>query len=449
MQIACPHSVDNPVDPRSPSPASADRWAPMRSPRRRPRPAARRAPHRGVRAQRAHERRSRRPRRPARPRRQEVGDRGRGTISASRPSRRRTRRASAAPTRSPTRPRWRGPSSRPPRRDGPRAVALIDARDWHAGIAGAVLASRRCGRLLLSDGPELPRAAATRSPPCSRRRQGRWRRPGRARRRRRPPAGPAHDRHRRPRPVRAGPRDGRLPGRGARRERRSRDRRLRRRPRLRDAGGRVGGQGRRPGAVRAPRQPAPETKAALLAHDQPKIYVLGPPATVGASVVTELKAARHGQAPGRRQPLDNAIAFARYSDGDVRLGRGRAGPRLRLRERQAAGGRRRAAPLSASGKYAPYCCSRCGARPRRRGGDTCSTSSRGTERPGARRLQSRLDHRRRESHLRGDAGRHRRAAGDQEGPVHDRRRPAGRERSREPKPQGRPTTRSPSRTSAS
>ena len=41
----------------------------------------------------------------------------------------------------------------------PNAVALIDARDWHAGIAGAVLASTPVrAAILLSNGPDLPPA---------------------------------------------------------------------------------------------------------------------------------------------------------------------------------------------------------------------------------------------------------------------------------------------------
>ena len=43
----------------------------------------------------------------------------------------------------------------------PNAVALIDARDWRAGIAGSVLASTPVrAAILLSNGPEMP--AATR-----------------------------------------------------------------------------------------------------------------------------------------------------------------------------------------------------------------------------------------------------------------------------------------------
>src|SRR5919106_3820380 len=39
----------------------------------------------------------------------------------------------------------------------PNAVALIDARDWRAGVAGAVLASTPVrAAVLLSNGPELP-----------------------------------------------------------------------------------------------------------------------------------------------------------------------------------------------------------------------------------------------------------------------------------------------------
>src|SRR5512132_3608752 len=46
------------------------------------------------------------------------------------------------------------------RENRPGAVALIDARDWRAGIAGAVLASTPVrAAILLSNGPDLPAAS--------------------------------------------------------------------------------------------------------------------------------------------------------------------------------------------------------------------------------------------------------------------------------------------------
>ena len=60
--------------------------------------------------------------------------------SASRRWRPRTRPGSPAPTRPPTRPAWRWPSIRPPRRAPIRtAVALAPTDDWQAAIAASVL----------------------------------------------------------------------------------------------------------------------------------------------------------------------------------------------------------------------------------------------------------------------------------------------------------------------
>ena len=96
-----------------------------------------------------------------------------------------------------------------------------------------------------------------------------------------------------------------------------------------------------------------ETKAALLAHDQPRIYILGPPSTVSASVATELKKLGTVKRLGADNPIDNAIAFARYSDptfgwGVVDPGHGLVFARSDRPLDAAA-----ASPLSVSGSYGP------------------------------------------------------------------------------------------------
>jgi putative cell wall-binding protein len=96
-----------------------------------------------------------------------------------------------------------------------------------------------------------------------------------------------------------------------------------------------------------------ETKAALLAHGQPRIYILGPPSTVSAGVATELKKLGTVKRLGAANPIDNAIAFARYSDptfgwGVVDPGHGLVFARTD-RPLDAAG----ASPLSVSGSYGP------------------------------------------------------------------------------------------------
>jgi hypothetical protein len=96
-----------------------------------------------------------------------------------------------------------------------------------------------------------------------------------------------------------------------------------------------------------------ETKAALLAHGQPRIYILGPPSTVSASVATELKKLGTVKRLGAANPIDNAIAFARYSDptfgwGVIDPGHGLVFARSNRPLDAAA-----ASPLSVSGSYGP------------------------------------------------------------------------------------------------
>jgi hypothetical protein len=96
-----------------------------------------------------------------------------------------------------------------------------------------------------------------------------------------------------------------------------------------------------------------ETKAALLTHDQPRIYILGPPAAVGATVATELKKLGTVKRLGADNPIDSAIAFARYTDptfgwGVVDPGHGLVFARSDRPLDAAA-----ASPLSVSGSYGP------------------------------------------------------------------------------------------------
>jgi hypothetical protein len=98
--------------------------------------------------------------------------------------------------------------------------------------------------------------------------------------------------------------------------------------------------------------PAP-TRAALTAHQQPRIYVVGPESAVGSRAIDGLR--RLGQVTRVSGPdaVRNAIAFARFSDS--RFGWGVADPGHGLvfastsRPLDAAAG----AALSASGKYGP------------------------------------------------------------------------------------------------
>jgi hypothetical protein len=237
----------------------------------------------------------------------------------------------------------------------PNAVALIDARDWRAGVAGAVLASTPMrAAILLSDGPKLPAASQEAlkalQPTGSKS-------PGGAQLVRvgnvaRPP----------------GLRTTEIAGRDPFALARAID--------AFQTAARGSPSGRvlvvsadapafaMPAAawaakagdpvlfVRRDEVPA-ETRAALLSHDQPHIYVVGPPSTISASTLDALKRLGTVKRIGAEDPTANAIAFARYVDpsfgwGVVDPGHGLVFARTDRPLDAAA-----AAPLSVSGSYGP------------------------------------------------------------------------------------------------
>jgi hypothetical protein len=59
----------------------------------------------------------------------------------------------------------------------------------------------------------------------------------------------------------------------------------------------------------------PETRAAIQAHPKPRIYVLGPPQAISEKVVRELSKLGSTKRISGTDAVQNAIAFARYSDG--------------------------------------------------------------------------------------------------------------------------------------
>jgi hypothetical protein len=59
----------------------------------------------------------------------------------------------------------------------------------------------------------------------------------------------------------------------------------------------------------------PETRQAIRAHRRPRIYVLGPETAIEESVVRELDKLGTTKRVSGPDPVTNAIAFARYSDG--------------------------------------------------------------------------------------------------------------------------------------
>ena len=97
-----------------------------------------------------------------------------------------------------------------------------------------------------------------------------------------------------------------------------------------------------------------DTRAALKAHQQPKIYILGPPSVIGPKVETALRKLGTVTRVGAPDPVQNAIAFARFSDGGfgwgvVDPGHGLVFTSQGIDPQNAAA----AAPLSASGTYGP------------------------------------------------------------------------------------------------
>jgi ell wall binding domain 2 (CWB2) len=98
----------------------------------------------------------------------------------------------------------------------------------------------------------------------------------------------------------------------------------------------------------------PETRKAIKAHRKPRIYVLGPEDAIAESVVEELDKLGPTKRVSGPDPVTNAIAFARYSDGG-RFGWNVVDPGHGLvfanasRPLDAVAG----APLSGSGQFGP------------------------------------------------------------------------------------------------
>ena len=97
----------------------------------------------------------------------------------------------------------------------------------------------------------------------------------------------------------------------------------------------------------------PETRKALSFHQQPKIYVLGPPDIVSAAVEKLLRRLGTVKRVSGPDPVTNAIAFARYSDGGFGWNVVDPGHGLVFANDQRPLDAAAGAPLSASGKYGP------------------------------------------------------------------------------------------------
>jgi hypothetical protein len=97
----------------------------------------------------------------------------------------------------------------------------------------------------------------------------------------------------------------------------------------------------------------PETRSAIQAHGKPDIYVLGPAEAIGDGVLRELRKLGSVKRVSGPDPVTNAIAYARFTDGSFGWGIDNPGHGLVFasskRSLDAAAG----APLSSSGTYGP------------------------------------------------------------------------------------------------
>ena len=97
----------------------------------------------------------------------------------------------------------------------------------------------------------------------------------------------------------------------------------------------------------------PETRQAIQSHRKPKIYVLGPEEVISDAVVTELRKLGAVKRVSGPDPVTNAIAFSRYSDGAFGWGVTDPGHGFVFASTRRTGDAAAAAPLSAAGKYGP------------------------------------------------------------------------------------------------
>jgi hypothetical protein len=97
----------------------------------------------------------------------------------------------------------------------------------------------------------------------------------------------------------------------------------------------------------------PETQAAIKFHQQPKIYILGPPDVISSKVEKTLRKLGTVRRIAGSDAITNAIAFARFSDGPFGWGITNPGHGLVFASESRPLDAAAAAPLSATGKYGP------------------------------------------------------------------------------------------------
>jgi hypothetical protein len=96
-----------------------------------------------------------------------------------------------------------------------------------------------------------------------------------------------------------------------------------------------------------------ETLAALKFHQQPKIYLLGPPEVISTKVEKVLKKSGTVRRIYGTDAISNAITFARFSDGPFGWGVSNPGHGLVFASETRPLDAAAAAPLAATGTYAP------------------------------------------------------------------------------------------------
>jgi len=96
-----------------------------------------------------------------------------------------------------------------------------------------------------------------------------------------------------------------------------------------------------------------DTRAAIQAHEQPHIYVLGPASVISSDVVRKLKSLGTVVRVDGRDPQRNAVEFARFTDGAFGWGVVDPGHGLVFANPSRPADAAAAAPLSASGTWGP------------------------------------------------------------------------------------------------
>jgi hypothetical protein len=95
------------------------------------------------------------------------------------------------------------------------------------------------------------------------------------------------------------------------------------------------------------------TKAAITTHQQPRIYVIGPPSVISTKIEAQLRKLGTVTRVQGPDPVRNAIAFARFIDGPFGWGVVDPGHGLVFASKGRPNDAAAAAPLSASGTYGP------------------------------------------------------------------------------------------------